>query len=92
MRQPQSVSYIQRICPCPSCIALSNILGSAAVLAALVLALAGCGINNIPRYEQQVTGRLGQVQNEYQRRADLVPNLVATVKGYATHEDKVLKR
>ena len=59
-------------------------------LAGLVLALAGCGINNIPRYDQQVQASWAQVQNEYQRRADLVPNLVATVKGYATHEDKVL--
>jgi LemA protein len=59
-------------------------------LAALSLALAGCGINNIPTYDQQVKATWGQVQNEYQRRADLVPNLVATVKGYAAHEDKVL--
>ena len=59
-------------------------------LAALVLALAGCGINNIPRLDQAVQASWAQVQNEYQRRADLVPNLVATVKGYAAHEDKVL--
>ena len=59
-------------------------------LAGLVLALAGCGINNIPRYDQAVQAGWAQVQNEYQRRADLVPNLVATVKGYAAHEDKVL--
>ena len=59
-------------------------------LAGLVLALAGCGINNIPRLDQAVQASWAQVQNEYQRRADLVPNLVATVKGYAAHEDKVL--
>ena len=59
-------------------------------LAGLVLALAGCGINNIPRLDQAVQANWAQVQNEYQRRADLVPNLVATVKGYAAHEDKVL--
>ncbi len=59
-------------------------------LGALMLALAGCGINNIPRYDQQVQAAWAQVQNEYQRRADLVPNLVSTVKGYAAHEDKVL--
>jgi LemA protein len=58
--------------------------------AGAMLALSGCGINNIPRYDQQVKAAWGQVQNEYQRRADLVPNLVATVKGYAAHEDKVL--
>ena len=59
-------------------------------LAGLALALTGCGINNIPRLDQQVQASWAQVQNEYQRRADLVPNLVATVKGYAAHEDKVL--
>jgi LemA protein len=58
--------------------------------AGLLLALSGCGINNIPRYDQAVKAAWAQVQNEYQRRADLVPNLVATVKGYAAHEDKVL--
>jgi LemA protein len=62
----------------------------AGAMAALMLALAGCGINNIPRYDQQVQAAWAQVQNEYQRRADLVPNLVSTVKGYAAHEDKVL--
>jgi LemA protein len=59
-------------------------------LVGVLLALTGCGINNIPRYDQQVKAAWAQVQNEYQRRADLVPNLVATVKGYAAHEDKVL--
>jgi LemA protein len=68
---------------------LSRVLGLGA-LTALVLALAGCGINNIPTQYQQVQGAWAQVQNEYQRRADLVPNLVSTVKGYATHEEKVL--
>ena len=68
---------------------LARILLSGLLLGTL-LALSGCGINNIPRYDQQVKANWAQVQNEYQRRADLVPNLVATVKGYATHEDKVL--
>jgi LemA protein len=63
---------------------------SIGALAGLLLALSGCGINNIPRYDQAVKASWAQVQNEYQRRADLVPNLVATVKGYAAHEDKVL--
>jgi LemA protein len=67
----------------------ARILLSGALLG-LVLALSGCGINNIPRLDQQVKGNWAEVQNEYQRRADLVPNLVATVKGYAAHEDKVL--
>ncbi|HEX4299522.1 MAG TPA: LemA family protein [Gammaproteobacteria bacterium] len=68
---------------------VARILISGLLLGAL-FALSGCGINNIPRYDQQVKANWAQVQNEYQRRADLVPNLVATVKGYATHEDKVL--
>ena len=67
----------------------TRVLGFGA-MTALMLALAGCGINNIPRYDQQVQAAWAQVQNEYQRRADLVPNLVSTVKGYAAHEDKVL--
>ena len=68
---------------------LTRLTLSAALLGAL-LSLSGCGINNIPRLDQQVKASWAEVQNEYQRRADLVPNLVATVKGYAAHEDKVL--
>lgn len=55
-----------------------------------VLTLAGCGINTIPTEQEQVKAAWSQVLNEYQRRADLVPNLVATVKGYAQHERDVL--
>lgn len=58
------------------------------VLAAL--ALSGCGINAIPADKQRVNAAWSQVLNEYQRRADLIPNLVATVKGYARHERRVL--
>ncbi|HET7649940.1 MAG TPA: LemA family protein [Gammaproteobacteria bacterium] len=57
----------------------------------LLLSLTGCGINNIPTDYQRVQASWAQVQNEYQRRADLVPNLVATVKGYAKHEADVLE-
>lgn len=64
-------------------------LGLGALFAGLLLS--GCGINNIPTYYQQVNASWAQVQNEYQRRADLVPNLVATVKGYAAHEADVLE-
>ena len=53
--------------------------------------LAGCGINNIPTYDEAVKASWGQVQNQYQRRADLVPNLVSTVKGYAEHERETLE-
>jgi LemA protein len=56
-----------------------------------MLLLAGCGINNIPTYKQQVAASWSQVLNEYQRRTDLIPNLVATVKGYAAHEASVLE-
>ena len=48
------------------------------------------GVNSIPTMDENVKGKWAQVQNDYQRRADLVPNLVATVKGYATHEQKTL--
>ena len=57
----------------------------------VMLLLTGCGINNIPTYKQQVDASWSQVLNEYQRRTDLVPNLVATVKGYAAHEAQVLE-
>ena len=52
--------------------------------------LSGCGINNIPTYDEQVKAAWSQVENQYQRRADLIPNLVNTVKGYASHEQEVL--
>jgi LemA protein len=56
----------------------------------LPLYLAGCGINDIPTKDEQVKAAWGDVQNQYQRRADLVPNLVATVQGYAQQEKTVL--
>jgi len=56
------------------------------VFALLIAIMSGCGINNIPTYDEQVKAAWGQVQNQYQRRADLVPNLVETVKGYAAQE------
>ena len=58
--------------------------------AAVPLALAGCGINSIPTKEEQAKASWANVQAEYQRRADLVPNLVATVQGYAQQEKSVL--
>ena len=60
-----------------------------AVVSLLVL-LTGCGINTIPTLEEEVNAAWGQVENQYQRRADLIPNLVETVKGYAAHEREVL--
>ena len=60
------------------------------ILATTVLWLSGCGINNIPTYDEEVKAAWSQVLNQYQRRAELVPNLVETVKGYAAHEKEVL--
>ena len=54
------------------------------------LMLAGCGINTIPTLQEQAKAAWSQVLNQYQRRADLIPNLVETVKGYAAQESKVL--
>lgn len=55
------------------------------------IALAGCGVNAIPSAEENAKAKWADVQNQYQRRADLIPNLVATVKGYATHEQSTLE-
>ncbi len=52
--------------------------------------MVGCGINNIPRYDEEVTSAWSQVENQYQRRADLVPNLVETVRGFARQEQETL--
>jgi LemA protein len=57
----------------------------------LALAVSGCGINNIPTLEEQAKAKWSDVQNNYQRRADLIPNLVETVKGYAKQEKDVLE-
>jgi LemA protein len=54
------------------------------------LTLSGCGYNTIPTLEEQAKARWADVQNQYQRRADLIPNLVATVQGYAKQEKDVL--
>jgi len=74
---------MQRLVHYPSVLRLT-------ALALCALLLAGCGVNNIPTYDEEVTAGWSQVLNQYQRRAELVPNLVATVKGYAAHEKEVL--
>ena len=56
----------------------------------LSLSVSACGYNNIPTYEEQAKAKWADVQNNYQRRADLIPNLVATVQGYAKQEKDVL--
>ncbi len=60
-----------------------------AVLGMLVF-LTGCGINTIPTLDEQVKSAWAQVENQYQRRADLIPNLVETVKGFAAQEKETL--
>ena len=70
-----------------------QLLKSLAVLAigfALTAGLSGCGVNNIPTYEQAAKSKWADVQGAYQRRADLIPNLVETVKAFAAQENKVL--
>lgn len=57
---------------------------------ASTLTLSGCGYNTLQAKDESVTGSWSEVQNQYQRRADLVPNLVNVVKGYAKHEEQVL--
>lgn len=64
--------------------------GLAAVLLSALVLLSGCGVNAIPTYEEQAKAAWSQVLNQYQRRADLIPNLIETVKGYAAHEKDVL--
>jgi len=64
---------------------------SPVILALLgLLTLSGCGINNVPTYDESAKAAWSQVENQYQRRADLVPNLVETVKGYTKQEKDVL--
>ncbi|HZZ87309.1 MAG TPA: LemA family protein, partial [Caulobacteraceae bacterium] len=65
-------------------------LGRIAALVVLPLSLAACGVNDIPTKQEVAKAKWGDVQADYQRRADLIPNLVATVQGYATQERTVL--
>ncbi len=65
-------------------------VGLVAALLIVAFTVSGCGYNTIPTLEEQAKARWGDVQNQYQRRADLIPNLVETVKGYATQEKSVL--
>ncbi len=61
-----------------------------ALMAAAAILLAGCGVNTIPTQDEATKTSWAEVQNQYQRRADLIPNLVNTVKGYAAQEKGVL--
>ena len=65
-------------------------LKRAALALFAALTLASCGLNSVPTAEENVNAKWGDLQADYQRRADLIPNLVATVKGYAQQEKSVL--
>ncbi|WP_353142708.1 LemA family protein [Acinetobacter pragensis] len=69
-----------------------NLIKNSALAIALAstLTLTGCGYNTLQVKDEAVTAAWSEVQNQYQRRADLVPNLVNVVKGYAKHEEQVL--
>lgn len=69
-----------------------NLVKKSALVIALAstLSLSGCGYNTLQAKDEAVTASWSEVQNQYQRRADLVPNLVNVVKGYAKHEEQVL--
>ena len=69
---------------------IQNRLSRMALILLAPLVLAACGINTIPTKEEAAKAQWAEVQNQYQRRADLVPNLVATVKGYAAQEKSTL--
>ncbi|HEX9810915.1 MAG TPA: LemA family protein [Burkholderiales bacterium] len=66
-----------------------RIIGRIALLASLLL-LASCGYNTLQRSDEQINAAWSEVLNQYQRRADLIPNLVNTVKGFAAQEQQVL--
>ena len=65
-------------------------IGTVFIVVAIGLTLSACGYNNIPTAEEQAKAKWADVQNNYQRRADLIPNFVATVQGYAKQEKDVL--
>jgi LemA protein len=65
-------------------------IGAVFIVVVLGLTVSACGYNDIPTVEEQAKAKWADVQNNYQRRADLIPNLVATVQGYAKQEKDVL--
>jgi LemA protein len=73
--------------------AMPNVISRTCFALAIIglsLALSGCGYNTIPTLQEQAKARWSDVENQYQRRADLIPNLVSTVQGYAAQEKNVL--
>ena len=69
----------------------SRVARLALLVPLICLLVAGCGVNNIPTYEEQAKAKWSEVLNQYQRRTDLIPNLVETVKGFAQQERSVLE-
>lgn len=61
------------------------------LLVAATMALTSCGIQSLPQGKNEVEASLAEITNQYKRRADLIPNLVSTVKGYAAHEKDTLQ-
>ena len=70
---------------------VARTIGTIALVAVLLPLLASCGVNSIPTYQQQAKAAWAEVLNQYQRRTDLIPNLVSTVKGAADFESKTLE-
>ncbi len=70
---------------------LSGLVRRSALIVVLALMVSGCGVNTIPTQEEAAKAKWSEVLNQYQRRADLIPNLVETVKGYAAQERQVLE-
>ena len=68
-----------------------SLLRNVSLVLAFGILLAGCGVNNLPTYEEQAKAKWADVNNQYQRRADLIPNLVETVRGYAKQERETLE-
>ncbi len=69
---------------------ISQVLARVAIIAILATSLGGCGFNTIQAQDEEVTASWSEVLNQYKRRADLVPNLVKTVEGFAIQEKEVL--
>lgn len=70
---------------------MKNVLGLLTI-GFMLTGLTGCGYNSLQGLDEDVKGAWAEVQNQYQRRADLIPNLVNTVKGYAKHEQETLEK
>ncbi|MDE6338304.1 MAG: LemA family protein, partial [Muribaculaceae bacterium] len=71
---------------------IRNLIRNIAILLLCVSTLSSCNYNSLVEKQQEVDQSWAEVENQYQRRADLIPNLVNTVKGYATHESETLEK